>query len=107
MQPFHVYINKGNVPPTVDEFHYEIEEIWSEGLGILIDKQKEGENWQTNINYTLLIEAPAGASILIKSEGFGDFRKIRLNEVVHDMLGASEYRLYMLEIPKYELIGSK
>lgn len=40
LQPFHVYINKGNVPPTVDEFHYEIEEIWSEGLGILIDKQK-------------------------------------------------------------------
>ena len=41
------------------------EEIWYNGLGVKINKAEDGSKWVIPSNYSILIEAPAFAKVIV------------------------------------------
>jgi hypothetical protein len=74
------------------------EEIWYQGKGVQISKKDTYPPWKVNTNYTVVIEAPAGAIIAITSEGYGDSRSLFLMKNVYDMLEYGDYSVFELDL---------
>ena len=93
-----MYVNQGEEVPSSLNHQYMAEEIWYQGKGVQISSKDSYPPWKTNTNYTIVIEAPAGAIIAITSQGYGDSRSLFLMKNVYDMLEYGGYSVFELDL---------
>ena len=109
-----MYMNEGNNPPTSSRFHLKGVEAWNFGQCVLITDLSDlwsasnFANFSTSdINYTLMVQAPAGSNLQIVVNAYNDKRKAKLHQNLQDMVYLDHTITYELIIDDTSEAGSK
>ena len=107
-ESFSFYMNEGQNIPTTSRHLFKGMEAWNSGKCVLITNTSF-EFWSTtsfgnfqnsNINYTLLIQAPANSALQVKVQAYNELMKVKIHQNLQDMVYQGEKITYELEIDK-------
>ena len=105
-ESFIIYMNENNNPPTTSRYHFKGIEAWNSGQCILISDSftnlwsstTYGNFSNSDVNYTLLIQAPSGSSIQVTVQAYNDLIKVKLQQNLQDMVYMDNKLTYELNI---------
>ncbi|EAS04858.1 transmembrane protein, putative (macronuclear) [Tetrahymena thermophila SB210] len=93
---FNMYVNKGTTRPTSSSYDYITEELKLNGQSVLLEKSVD--KFVPGQVYSVAIEVPSKAKMLVRSESFEKVRTIYFFKSVDDMVKKGQIRFFKLEI---------
>lgn len=104
-ESFTIFMNEGNNPPTTSRYHLKGIEAWNSGQCILISDLSDlwtsttfGNFSRSNVNYTMLVQAPMGSNLQIQVQAYNDNMKVKLHQNLQDMVYVNNKITYELTI---------
>ena len=91
----HMYVNKGNNPPSSSVHHIETTTAWLDGKAVVL--LKGDEYFCTGCNYTLSIEAEKGAIMTVEAIVYGELIQTFLGDARLDAVSAGHSVTYVLD----------
>ena len=105
-ESFSFFMNEGANPPTTSKYHFKGIEAWNSGQCILVTDNYSnlwsgssfGGFSRSNVNYTLLIQAPQGSNLQVRVQAYNDLMKVKLHQNLQDMVYMDSKITYELNI---------